>query len=238
MTEDNRELFAEIVRDANHNLDLNDDDNKKIFDKDLYSFISSHEGIRCEAYDDANSKPIREILANNKGIQGNESIGIGFNMKPKEAKIEWEKIFGNKYNFEDLKTGIGKITEEDQKILYEHSVKTRTKEVENLYKNVWDKLRANEKMTIMSLYFNGSSSLVGKDTKFHKNIHEYVRTSDKQYLLKAVHEVEFHSNKDNSQGIAKRRTCEAFLLNSTKSSFYFTTKCSINITRSQNSLFA
>jgi len=95
----------------------------------------------------------------------------------------------------------------------------RVKEIERIYREVWDKLRANERITIISLYFN-SPKLIKKGTNFYKLILNYINSSDEKHLSTAVSEVLIHSNEKNDPGIKNRRIYEATLLKSTLAPFY------------------
>jgi GH24 family phage-related lysozyme (muramidase) len=102
------------------------------------------EGVRDKVYRDT---------------RGKITIGVGFNMDRDEARMEWNEIFGRAVSFDDVYKGDRKLTIE---------------EIERMYRGVCNKLRSNEKITIISLYFNGKS-LVGKKTNFYK----YDRIIDK-----------------------------------------------------------
>ncbi len=216
MTEQEQQLlFTTTLRDSIHNLDLSLLDNQKIFSKHVRSFISLHEGVRFEAYTDT---------------KGNVTIGIGFNMDSggkKNGRIEWDEAFENniannkgKIDFDEAYDGKLSLTQEQVDKLFDHSVNIRVKELaERIYKESWSKLRANEKITIISAYFN-CPGLVIKDTNFYANITKYAKTSDKKYLLNTATEIRDKSNPGKSKGLQNRRNCEAAMLDSTKVPFY------------------
>ena len=152
-----KEELAVIIRDSIHNLDLNDKESEEIFNGYMYRFLAKLEGCYLEAYDDkvgaANkANLVSNILGANKKIKGNITIGIGFNMDATGARVEWEES-GVRLSFDDVRIGKIKITVEDAKKLYIQSTKTRTDEVEKLYQDIWDQLRPNEKLAILSPYF-------------------------------------------------------------------------------------
>ncbi len=68
---------------------------------------------------------------------------------------------------------------------------------------------------IEDLYYNGGNKLVGKGTRFHKNITAYTKTSDKKHLDNALIEVKERSNPERfihpkiGRGIQNRRNVQA-----------------------------
>jgi len=224
---DRKTLFTETLRDAIHNLDLSILDNKKIFSDHVRSFIRLHEATRFEAYDDKTAKSVSKILAAGEKTKGNITVGVGFNMdadNKKGGRKEWDAAFKDnidkeKPDFDKIYDGKLELTQTQVDQLLDHSLSVRVKELEKIYEEFWPKLRANEKITIISAYFN-CPSLVARDTNFYKNIREYAKTADKKYLLEAVTEIKDNSNKDKLKGIQNRRNCEAAMLDSTEAPFY------------------
>jgi len=224
--EDKNLFFSKVLRDSIHNLDLSSNENMKIFSENLKDFLKIHEGVRFEAYDDktpdkktGGGKPIREILASGGKVVGDRTIGVGFNMDTGSARKEWESLFHVSVSFDDAYNGKLKLTEEQVDRLLYKSLSTRCQQVEEIYENIWSKLRANERITILSLYFNGPK-LVSKGTKFYAHIKAYVETGHEKHLQEAVYEVRHRSNRDKEDGTQDRRNCEAELLDSTKAPFY------------------
>lgn len=134
-----------------------------------------------------------------------------------EARKEWRKIFGDSVSFDDVYFGRISISDNQLKKLLQYSVEPREKELKNLYKEVWSKLRANEKIVVISAYYNGPG-LVKTNTRFFVNLKKYTETGDSKYLKEAVIELGERSKKDPK--LIPRRQLEARMLDSTKSPFY------------------
>ncbi len=149
-------------------------------------------------------KPVSKILAAGMKVVGNVTIGVGFNMDAngkKGGRTEWDVAFKNnvvdnkeKVDFDEAYDGKLKLTQEQVDQLLDHSINIRVEKLEKIYEEAWPKLRANEKIAIISTYFNGGILIVGARTNFYKNITEYAKISDKKYLLDAVTEIERTSN--------------------------------------------
>lgn len=233
-------LFATALRDSIHNLDLSVLANQKIFSNYIRSFICLHEDIRFEAYDDkipipkneggGSGRAVSRILADGDKVIGKVTIGVGFNMDAgddkKGGRADWDKAFKNndadnkdKVDFDEAYDGKLQLTQEQVDQLLDHSIKIRVAELEQIYKESWSKLRANERITIISAYFN-CPGLVLTETDFYKKITKYAKNSDEKDLLAAVTEIKEKSNSKKSKGIQNRRDCEAAMLDSTKAPFY------------------
>jgi GH24 family phage-related lysozyme (muramidase) len=130
---------------------------------------------------------------------------------------DWQKTVQT--DFDDVYYGKVGINDEEVDKLLKHHIKEAVKTLKDVYKNVWDVFRPNEKMAIIVAYFN-CNGVVGNNTNFQEHMTGYARTGDKEYLLKAVEELKARSNKDKLPGIAVRREAEAALLNSTECPFY------------------
>lgn len=81
------------------------------------------------------------------------------------------------------------LTDEQVDIIFRDCISTRVEELRRIYKSDWDKLRVNERITIISLYFN-NKNLAGGHTNFYNYITNYIKTGDLVYLKQAVNEVE------------------------------------------------
>jgi hypothetical protein len=68
---------------------------------------------------------------------------------------------------------------------------------------------------IQDLYFNAGSKLVGRQTRFYKNILHYSSTANPMYLQEALIEVKERSNREKitnprlARGIQNRRNVQA-----------------------------
>lgn len=121
--------------------------------------------------------------------------------------------------------GKKQITKDQILRLLKYSVDPREKELVRKYGNTWSYLRPNEKIAIISAYYNGPS-LVNEKTRFFANLKKYIETGDPQYLKEAKIELGERSKKDPK--LISRRKLEAKLLDSTKSSFYVLPQDSIS----------
>ena len=115
--------------------------------------------------------------------------------------------------------GKANLTDEQVAIIFRDCIEERFYRLRNIYKSSWNNLRANEQITIISLYFNLPALADGR-TSFYKHITNYVETGDVRYLKIAVHEVEKRSNPDKNNGIQNRRDAEGALLSSYSSPTY------------------
>lgn len=211
-----KELFdAGFLRDLLHNLNPENEDHINIYNQARYHFISQNEGVSKLAYDDATGKSVTDI---NKVI-GKVTIGIGFNMDEIDSRTYWNSAFNNKIDFDLAKSGNIELTEQQIRILYNHSVNIREEDLRNYYFPIFSKLRLNERLAIEDAYFN-LPSLVDYRSNFMRHIKEYYRTGDQRYLLEAVDEIKYRSNKKKIRGIQNRRNKQAVLLDSTKAPFY------------------
>lgn len=219
-------LFSKILRDSIHNLDTTNVENSNMFAESVRAFVKVHEEVWLEAYDDGQRDPktnrafkISKLLASGRKVEGNRTIGAGFNMNAVGARAEWQAAFNGTVSFDDAFNGRLKLTEEQVDRLLEISLISRCTEVKKIYSQILYKLKANEQLAIISAYFNCPAVVSGK-SKFHAYIKAYVETADEKYLQAAVEELRYHSNKEKSNGIKERRNCEAELLDSTKAPFY------------------
>lgn len=213
----NKILFAKIMRDVVHNLDANIVGNKQEFNNYLSAFIRLHEGVRNIAYDDETGEPIKKLLESGKKIKGNVTIGIGFNMD--SGRREWADCFNHKISYSEIYYGKKSLTDLQIDRLFYHTLNSRIKEIENIYSANWVKLKINEQIAIIDAYFN-SPKIVGKNSKFKKNIDNYISSSLKEYLLQAVSELKNNSNPHKHLGIKNRRDSEATLLDSSQAPFW------------------
>jgi GH24 family phage-related lysozyme (muramidase) len=207
--------FAVIVRDSVHNLDLERPENRTELKNATKACIKRQEDFESGIYDDG---------------KGNLTIGYGFNMNEPGAQDFFDKCFRHKYNIKDILSGKQKITREDADKLLDFSLKPRIEDIIKMYKEAdWKRLRANEQIAIICLYYNCPALVRGptKDkpaTKFFTNIKKYIATCDEQYLKAAVYEIEYKSNPPSNGnvrvGIQNARNAQAALLDSTKSEFY------------------
>eukprot|EP00916_Digyalum_oweni_P022112 GHVL01036695.1.p1 GENE.GHVL01036695.1~~GHVL01036695.1.p1 ORF type:complete len:245 (+),score=25.90 GHVL01036695.1:183-917(+) len=243
MTKSLKVQIAEQIRDSSHNLvitEKNELDNEVYFSRLKY-FIGELEGVRNEAYLDGIPDPKnptkfisaekfyslseekREELLNQYTEANSENkkfvttVGIGANIEQDQIKERFNKILGKPGLMHLVYYGKAELTDEQVAIIFRDCISTRVDELRRIYKSDWDKLRVNERISIISLYFN-HKNLAGGHTNFYKYITNYIKTGDLAYLKQAVNEVKERSNPKRVLGIQNRRDAEAELLASYKSS--------------------
>lgn len=193
------------MRDRLHNTDPdNNPIDRAFYEQARYYFIGHNEGFRREAYQDTS---------------GNSTVGVGFNMDRSTAKEEWQAALGNAVDFDKVKEGVAKLTNEQVRELFNHSVSTREGELRSMYGPLFNDLRANERLAIEDGYFN-APSIIDKSTRFYQHMHDYYSSGDTTHLDKALNELKNHSNRDKIPGIQNRRNREHDMLNSQKSPLY------------------
>ncbi len=227
--------ISEILRDSIHNYsaqsvhDLEDD----IFFDRLKFFITTVEGCRNEAYLDGIPDPDKKTqyisskkfyaLGQERRDQLEEicfakykqlpicTVGIGLNINEEKTQLYYDQLFKEPGLMKKVYYGEKNLTDEQVTLAYKDSIQTRYQEVCNIYGPDWKRLRANEKMTILSLYFNHPELANGKTT-FCQLIRNYVKTGKTSYLQGAVREVKERSNVKRDPSLQNRRDAEAALL--------------------------
>ena len=218
------------LRDRIHNLDLDHPDQRRIYENNRTYFMSVVEGVRYQAYDD--------LLPGNRTLKipplGDITVGIGFNMTRKKgggehgAREEWDEAFEGyvskvkdrpKPDFDAVKSGKYRLDIDEVHRLLNVSFAKREGEISDQYKDLWPKLRANERLVVESAYFNGPT-LVNDSTQFFKAMDDYHRTGDIRFLKEAMFQIRYKTNCRGLQGLKDRRKAESILLDSSKCPFY------------------
>jgi len=235
MPKDFKVQLAEIIRDSVHNLVINEStelDNEIYFTK-LKSFIEALEGSRSDAYLDGILDPdkpsqfisVAKFNALDESVQDQlkkeclakrgkgpvTTVGIGANIDKKEVQNHFDAILGTPGLMQQVSLGKENLTDEQISLIFRDCIKTRLNELHTAYGDDWDKLRLNERITIISLYFN-NPKLAGGQTNFRRYIRNYAETDNPVYLQQAVREVTDKSNATKSPGIQNRRNAEGALL--------------------------
>lgn len=153
--------------------------------------------------------------------KGCRTVGIGFNMDSKIAREEWNAAFAGvepKPDFDQVRAKKQSLNDGQIFILFNYGAEQREQELMRAYGNeTWTRLKANERLAIEDAYYNGGGDLVGRGTRFHKNIGAYAKTGDEVHLNNALWELAHNSNAERTtkigKGIQNRRDVEAELLN-------------------------
>ncbi len=235
--------IGETIRDSVHNLviqESNEIENETYFER-FKHFIIVLEGIRYDAYLDGIPDPknparfisatdfysldqsAQDVLRADCWSRSKKkpitTVGIGANIEQEKVRRQYDKLLGTAGLMQRVYEGQKKLTDEHVGQIFKESIRVRLIALRDIYGSDWDKLRANERMAILSLYFN-FPGLVNRGANFRKQIGKYVETSDVRYLLEAIKEILERSNPDNHEGIQSRREAEAELLSSHKCPAY------------------
>lgn len=189
------------LRNTLYRLDLAISTHLKKYEELLFLFIKNNEGERFYVYQD---------------IKGNRTISVGYNMDALGAKEIWQQIFANQLSFDQVYSGKLAITAEQSRKLYEHKIRFNRKELEVMYGNFWHQFKANERLMVEDLYWNGGNRLVGKATRFFRCITQYLATKELGLLVEALTEIKERSNKEKIKGIQNRRNIQSEIGNSIK----------------------
>ncbi len=237
MLEDEKKEFAIVIRDSIHNfvVDESNELDNEIFRGRFQSFIQKLEGCESKAYLDGiadpkdknrfiyaedfyalSEKEQNKLRATHVDKNGKKkpfitTVGIGANIEDKKVQANYDALLGEEGLLE--KVYYGKIQLSDQQIskMFKYDTQTRLEELKKIYGEDWDKLRVNEKYTVLSLYFNFPGLANGK-TNLRKHIKKYVETNNKIHLENAVYEVTKKSNRKQQDGIQNRRNAEGAML--------------------------
>ena len=189
------------LRNRLYQLNLADREHLKLYEDLLFLFIRSNEGERLSVYRD---------------IKGYKTISIGYNMDTYKSKEVWQQIFANQVSFDAVYNGKAAITAQQSRKLYEYKIRLNRLELEVIYSNFWCKFKANERLMIEDLYWNGGNKLAGKATRFFCYITKYASTKKLEFLLEALTEIKERSNKEKIKGIQNRRNLQSEIGNSSK----------------------
>ena len=201
------------IRNYVYFLDIhNNPEHMKIYKQKEREFLVEEEGKKYRVYDDAKRK-----VVDPEEIEGNVTIGIGYNMdngkgeKVWAAKEEWKKIFSHKGDpsFDEVYRG-KRLSDAEVERLYVGSIESRRERIKKLLGEVYFKLEPNVLLTFTSLYFNGPG-LVQKGTKAYQHIQEYAQTGKIEHLNLFREEVEKRSNKHKITGVQRRHERESAL---------------------------
>ncbi len=211
-------ITPEMARDLLHNLDPKNPEHMEIYETTLYHYMVGREGFEHDAYDDARPTGRNKVscLTN---ILGNVTVGIGFNMDADGGRDAWNSFFKGGVDFDEVYKGKARLNTIQIDDFFAYNLKLRRAEIYKNYKNIYEKLRLNERLVLEDLYYNGPS-LVYKESAFYKYINTYYNTGDIKYLEKAVYEVRYRSNKTKNKGIQVRRNMQATILDSTKANIF------------------
>ena len=223
------EDLANVMRDITHNLNLNIAASDAVYKQALKQYFVKLEGSSDKAYDDRRSgkdKWMSNIIRNGKEPKGKVTIGIGFNMNieskddPKNkdnSRVIWAAALPE-VSFDDAKEGKIELTEEQIDRLFDKTIEVRLRKLRGIYGNSWNKFRPNERLSIISAFFN-CEALVNGSSQFSKHMKLYAETHDPEYLKAAVKELRENSNGGDID-LQSRRDAEATLLNSLNCPFY------------------
>lgn len=235
-----RSILARNIRDLYHNSVIDDD--HEDFQKVQRQFTETMESNELSAYLDGiphqkepakfmkakhfYSLPIKEqnrleeeckarqIKNGKKPIGYIVTVGIGANINSSSIRDKYDELLNEKGFMDRVARGEMDLSPKQSTIIFNQCIKDRVLQLKKDYgTEVWSKLRMNEKIVIIDLYFN-APSLCRKGTDFHTNIVKYTETNDEKYLRAAIYEVKHRSNRNMEVGIQNRRNAQAILLSS------------------------
>jgi GH24 family phage-related lysozyme (muramidase) len=188
-----KEAMSVAISDTMHNLDLTNEANLELYNQQKLKYIAMFEGRESKAYDDdygrRDPKYADQIFAAGKQPKGNITVGYGFNMDSLGARAEWNRILKNEISFDEVRKGRAELNDDQMMRLLKHSVNIREIELRRSYKEVWNKLRANERIAVLSAYYN-SPKLVNTSTRFFGHLKKYTETGDLKHQRAAIAELE------------------------------------------------
>ena len=184
-----------------------------------YEFVKLNEASFNQIYDDQTGK----VITSPSQAIGKVTVGVGFNMDRVDARSEWNAAFGSSISFDDVYNNRVQLTNSQVRQLFDYSAIKRENELfgnNGIYKNIAGELTANQMLAIEDMYFNlpslvkGTSDGNGKytGTSFFKNLDQYAKTGNQNYLDEALTQILTGSNKANDTGISNRRLKEAAIL--------------------------
>lgn len=158
-----------------------------------YEFIKAEEGVRRYAYDDVTGRPVEAAK-----VQGNRTIGIGFNMERPDAKAIMKDVLDiDDKTFNDIYNGRKGLNDNQVRALFDFTVQEAEQIVNTKFGDLG--LRDHQRIALVSLAFN-NPSLIGP------NLTRFVRGGDWE---SAALEIRDRSNAGKVAGIASRRQREA-----------------------------
>ncbi|MES2215652.1 MAG: hypothetical protein V4485_06585 [Pseudomonadota bacterium] len=213
--------WTAVMRDRIHNLDLSIPSHAEIYERALEETIMHSELDYVNGKPKPEKNPYRDTALK-------RTVGIGFNMDGAGAETEWTAAFGGSISFDDVLSGQRKLEMHEAIKLLRACIKTRRAEILRYFKDTWHPLKANEKLAIEELFFNGPNLIRHYDkesckttpTNFTENMKLYAIHKDIKYLHEAIKEISERSNRSKTPGIQTRRIAEAELLSSDKCPLY------------------
>ena len=201
---------AGSIRDKLHNLDLNNSEHQKIYDDTFFYIVITSEGKEFKPYPDSKNK---------------RTVGYGFNMDDgKTSRKFWYGAFGDSIDFDEVYQSKRPLSPDEAMTLYIHVRDVKRDELKRLFAKEWGKLKANEKMMLEDLCYNGGYSMIGKGTNFYRHMMRYIATSDPEHLTNALLEIRDRSNDARGTpaeaGIQNRRNAQYTLGNSIECPWY------------------
>lgn len=175
-------------------LDMGDTKSANSYGERRWKFLSSEEGIRTVAYDDATGRPLRK----GQPKEGLATVGVGFNLDRPDARKVLKDVLGfSDSRFDKVYSGEDALDEVEVRTLFDHTAKEAESFVTNRFKGV--PLKEHQRLSLISLAFNNPSLIGPKLTKA-------VQSGD---WSTATDEILNNSNRKKSKGLAARRYREA-----------------------------
>ena len=141
-------------------------------------------------------------------------------IESEEVQVKFDKLFGTPGFMNQVYWGKANITPQQDDVMLTYDMNERLVELRKIFGLVWPKLKANEKLAILSEHFNGGKALVGEHTNFSRHAIKYADKSDPVDLWSAIKEIVENSNPSKSPGVQNRRDADGTMLASPKAPAY------------------
>lgn len=160
-------------------------------------FIVGSEAVRTHAYDDRTGGRV----SSGGTVQGNVTVGIGFNMDRQGARETWDKVFGGSISFDDVKAGRVSISKVQAETLFNYDMRY----FENVLMDAADgrTLPENEHMALLSIAYNAPSRI--------DDMRSAIANGDHAQIVHAMLYESFNPNHPQRLALASRRYKEALL---------------------------
>jgi len=190
------EVTRAYVTEGPRFLDRHSTSSEDTYRSRRFDFISGQEGINLTAYDDRTGKRVT-----NGPVQGNVTVGVGFNMDRSGARETWKAVFGDNVSFDDVRSGKTSLSNDQAKALFEHDMM--------YFEGVVSKaaggraLTENQRLALVSIAYNTPSRVAG-----WANV---IQSGDDQALTQEILYNSFAKDHPLSKGLQSRRYREAAL---------------------------
>ncbi len=115
--------------------------------------LAAEEGTREWAYDDRTGRRVGTAGA----VQGNVTVGIGFNMDRGDGPQVFQRLYGNDVSFDDVRNGRARLTRAQIDRLFDFNLDEAENIVNTRFRGV--DLPEHKRLALISMAFNGPALL-------------------------------------------------------------------------------